>query len=74
MSKNSNSLTTIILIGIALWQSRWLCHDHAARKEGKKILKKFYGTIFFGLLNKFTNNLKAPGTPAGTCLKNASDV
>jgi len=28
----------------------------------------------FGLLNKLTNNLYAPGTPAGNCLKNANEV
>ena len=34
-----------------------------------------YGmTLAFGLLNIFINNLYAPGTPAGSCLKNASEV
>jgi hypothetical protein len=30
--------------------------------------------VYLGLLNKFTNNLYAPGTPAGSSLKKAKDV
>ena len=32
-----------------------------------------YG-LTFGLLSKLINSLYAPGTPAGNCLKNASEV
>ncbi len=34
----------------------------------------FYGNWFLGLHNKLTNKRKAPVTPAGNCLKNASEV